>query len=173
MIISKGRSLLARWLLVGLLVGCSTSLRAFAEKRADFRCSYTYQKTTVTTTKNNPARSDGGRDSKVEKSKVALRRIFVFPLLLDTLALSQCLRSARNVTAHRYGAPRQRRTGQNGSALARVGIRAAGALKICGTDAQRATRYARDTTALTHRWRALRRATTHGARADTSGACNA
>ena len=99
MIISKGRSLLARWLLVGLLVGCSTSLRAFAEKRADFRCSYTYQKTTVTTTKNNPARSDGGRDSKVEKSKVALRRIFVFPLLLDTLALSQCLRSARNVTS--------------------------------------------------------------------------
>ena len=52
---------------------------------------YRYQKTAVTTKKNNPARSDGSRDSKVEKSKVALRRIFVFPLLLDTLPLSQCL----------------------------------------------------------------------------------
>ena len=66
---------------------------------ADFRCSTVTQKTAVTITKNNPARSDGSRDSKVEKSKVALRRIFVFPLLLDTLPLSQCLRSARNVTS--------------------------------------------------------------------------
>ena len=69
------------------------------EKSADFRCFTVTQKTAVTTQKNNPARSDGSRDSKVEKSKVALRRIFVFPLLLDTLPLSQCLRSARNVTS--------------------------------------------------------------------------
>ena len=79
-------------------VACHLSTKRLP-RPADFRCFDRYTKNSRYNPKNNPARSDGSRDSKVEKSKVALRRIFVFPLLLDTLPLSQCLRSTRNVTS--------------------------------------------------------------------------
>ena len=67
-----------------LLVSCRRPVGGGEGGKPDFWCSYTYQKTTVTNQKNNPAR----RDSKVVKSKGAFRRIFVSPLLLDTLALA-------------------------------------------------------------------------------------
>ena len=138
-----------------LLVSCRRPVgRGEGGKLADFWCSYTNKKTTVTNQKNNPAR----RDSKVVKSKVALRRIFVSPLLLDTLPLSQCLRSARNVTSAsiQRAAPAWHRAKRLG--ISTRWHTAAGILERCGwvpvltpnymihTDATR-TRYARDTTA--------------------------